>query len=454
MRRWRCCQTIVLAGALLGCGRIGFDTGDAAVGGGPDGSAPSNVVGEPDPGFGDGGVRTYDYIDDDGTSKDDRATAVAIDSQGRIIASASGTYAYYVNGDQLDMAAITIRLTPDGAFDGTYQSGAQSTPGVTIERTGRYSHGTDLVLDASDDPVMLGYREWGGTDDPTLFRYLAAGGQPDPSFGADGQVAITMSGEVQGTALAVDPTDGNYVVVGGTSGTAMIIAKVRRDTGAPIATFAADGTLVYDGPGSDSAADVVVDGSGRSFVVGTTMGATSDLTVWCYLPDGTLDAGFAGGIVRYDGGDADTGEAIALAPDGGLIVVGATTVAGQRYPVTLRLDAATGLRDPAFGDAGRVIAAEPGAAYGMVIDTNGAIFVTGTIDTGAATGAMAVWQLTPLGTPSADFGTGGTFTTELGAGGGRGVGWDLTLDRSGRLVVAGESLAPSGFYDAAIWRIE
>ena len=75
----------------------------------------------------------------------------------------------------------------------------------------------------------------------------------------------------------------------------------------------------------------------------------------------------------------------------------------------------------------------------------------------AADSPMTVWKLTPNGTLDASFnnaGSPGMFTTLAGAGGTQNVGWDLVLDRAGRIVVAGESRNTAGYFDAAIWRVQ
>jgi len=455
-------------GLLAGCGRLGFDAlvaGDDVLA--PDAPPGTPVVGVLDPTFNAGVVVTYNYVDNDATAKDDRATAVAIDSAGRIVVSASGTYNYYASDDQLDMAAISIRLTPGGAFDPTYQDGPLSSPGVTVNTGGPWAHGTGLLVDASDRVIVCGYREWGGTDDPTFLRYLPVAGQPDPAWGTAGVSSVSIAGEAECFACTRDPTDGDYVVAGGTSTGAMLVAKIHAADGSVDPTFAGTGSLIYDVPGTDHAAAVLVDSAGLIYAVGTTGGPADDVAVWRYQPGGTLDPAFStDGIFHLDAGDVDIASGAALDAAENLVVVGYRNIPGgaslDHDAVVMRIDRVTGELDPTFGTGGVTVLGAHNVveeAHGVTIDPTGAIWVTGSapIVTTSQVG-MAIWKLTSAGALDPTFGgtglstTPGLFLTTVGPAR-NDTGWAITRDAAGRLVVAGETLPNGGFSDAAIWRI-
>ena len=159
---------------IAACGRLGFD---AVSNQAPPDAVGGTAVGVLDPTFEGSGVFVYNYVDDDGMSLDDQALGVAIDSKERIVAVVSGNYGFSVTGDQLDMATISLRLSPDGTLDPTYQSGLLSIPGTTVDLSGPWSHGIDLSIGTNDAVTLCGYREWSGTDDPTLYRLAAKASQ-------------------------------------------------------------------------------------------------------------------------------------------------------------------------------------------------------------------------------------------------------------------------------------
>jgi len=442
---------------IAACGRLGFD---AVSNQAPPDAVAGTAIGVLDPTFEGSGVFLYNYVDDDGMSLDDQALGVAIDSKDRIVAVISGNYGFTVAGDQLDMATISLRLSADGQPDPTYQSGLLSIPGTTVDLSGSYSHGLDISIGADDAVTLCGFREWSGTDDPTLYRYLAASGERDPSLANTGIVNLSFAGETRCQGFARDPATGGYVVVGESGASLMFVAKARQ-SGAFDTTFGTNGSVIYDVAGSDVALDVVVDSGGRIYAVGSTTPSTSDLTVWRFLPNGTLDTSFSNdGIFTYDAGNNDGARAAALDPDEDLVVVGTATIAGSTVATALRISKATGELDPAFGTGGVFAHPTISAANGVIIDGAGSIYIAGTSELSGAVVAvdspMTIWKLTPNGALDASFGSPGSpgvFTTLAGAGGTQNVGWDLVLDRAGRIVVAGESKNTAGYFDAAIWRI-
>ena len=443
---------LLATGLAVGCGRIGFDpeTGD----GGDPSDGPEGV---PDPGFSGDGVITYNYVRADGQSRDDYGTGIAVDSAGRIVVAISGSVDYFGSGDQIQMAAITLRLNPDGAFDTTYQNGATSVPGTTADTSGWWSHGMEVVVDPSDAVTLCGYREWSATDDPTAYRYLAVAGQSDPAFGTGGVAHVDLAGEVDATACARDPVTGGYVLAGGDNGAASLFAARLTAGGVVDPGFAVTGVVTYDGPGLDRAYGVVVDAGGRVYAIGAIGSGGGDVGVWRYLADGTLDASFAGGgVFRYDSGGPDTAFGGALDARGDLIVVG-TAVADA---IVLKISAA-GALDPGFGDAGVFryhsdLASS--TAWSVAIAATGTIYVTGGVPSPAGYVQMAVWALAPSGQLDPAFAasaaTPGLYLTGTGPDGGNRIGEAIAIDAQHRLLIAGESQAGAGAdFDVTVWRL-
>jgi len=454
---------------MAGCGLVGYGPGSSSEqDGGPpagaDAAPEATAIGVMDPDFGTSGTVTFDYVDDDATSKDDRATAVAIDSQGRIVVAVSGTYVFYASDDQVDMAAISMRLLADGSFDSSYQYGALSSPGTTVNTDSVWSHANDLLIAGSDDVVLCGFREWGGTDDPTIYRYSGTDGQPSPTFGTGGVTNIVAAGEVQGTGCTVDPSDGNAVVVGSRGSAAMLVGKIYTTTGASFTPFGG-GTVVYDNAGNEHGEDVVVDALGRIYVIGTddSAGTQRDIVVWRFLNDASLDSSFGtGGIFRFDSsGNDDVAVAGALASDGDLLVTGSSLGLDDDMLV-LKISAQTGQLVTSFADSG-VFRFDSGVGRALdqgnaILPAGNAIWVTGRSSTADST-PMALWKLTADGALDTTFGgmdrstIAGLFLAPSPTNGADERGWDLAVTGDGALIVVGEAMTASGFTDAAIWKV-
>jgi uncharacterized delta-60 repeat protein len=440
---WR----LIVCIACMACGRINFDP----IGGDDDdGGAP--VRGILDPTWGTDGVVTYDYVRADSTTQDDFATGIAIDSAGRIVVAGDGAYTYRVPGDQMQMAALTLRLLPDGTFDASYQNGATSVPGVTADTSGFWSRGQGVIVDASDAIVLCGYREWGGTDDPTAYRYLAVGGQSDPTFGMQGITHVATPGEDDTEACARDPKTGDYVLVGGNNGAQTMFTLALSPSGAPDPAFAGGNLVTYDGPGFDRAFGAAVDSSGAIYLAGVTNGAS--MSAWRFLGTGTLDPSFGSGGRVDTVGNAATGYGLAIR-SGGLVVIG--TYNSPHDVIAVALDP-SGASNSAFGSAG-VFTYDSGQgmsideAHGIAIDGDGSIYLAGSVGAATVATAMAVWKLTPNGTLDPAFGTGGVLVT-AGPQGLAAKAAAIALDKQHRPVVAGTVLNSAGNWDIAIWRLQ
>lgn len=141
---------------------------------------------------------------------------------------------------------------------------------------------------------------------------------------------------------------------------------------------------------------------------------------------GDLDPNFGrSGVVRL--GEFDKGLAVAVAPDGG-VVVGGSSPAGVRL---IRMDASGDL-DPAFGEGGAQLLA-PGSLSelgDLEVVSDGRIVIAG-----ASGDHLAVMRLSATGVPDATFGVAGTVEDQ-----GLGPANDVDVPVDGRLVVVARPL--------------
>lgn len=163
-------------------------------------------------------------------------------------------------------------------------------------------------------------------------------GSLDLSFGLVGYVtednAAGGNGNDYGKAMAVDSS--GRILVAGYSQSAidfedMVIWRYDSD-GSLDTTFDGDGIMVHDAAAGASFNDeglaIAVDSSGRILVSGSSSnGSNTDMVIWRYNSDGSLDATFGGdGIVVHNGaagGDGtDIGWAIVTDSSGRILVTG------------------------------------------------------------------------------------------------------------------------------------
>lgn len=221
-------------------------------------------------------------------------------------------------------------------------------------------------------------------------------------------------------------------------------------------SFAAGTPLTFDlGPGHDTAHDLVVQPDGKILVVGTADEtgegpSDSDMAVLRLLPDGRLDPTFGvGGQVRIDDGGREKAQAVALQPDGRILVAGAVEAWNQDqvlpHMALSRLEA-DGRRDLTFA-GGMVVLHGPsrwGEARDIALQPDGRILVAGTgalkEDPTRRSGDFMVGRAMPDGTLDSSFGESGIVLTDVAGG------WDVTDDANavllqpdGRIILAGRT---------------
>jgi uncharacterized delta-60 repeat protein len=182
---------------------------------------------------------------------------------------------------------------------------------------------------------------------------------------------------------------------------------------------------------------------GKILVAGfatSTAGIDSDFAVARYNPDGGLDQGFGtGGIVTTDlGTQSDDARAIAIQPDGKIVLAGS---AGE--DIGMARYTADGSPDPTFGNAGQTITdlGFEDVAAGVALTSAGGIVVAGyTIGTRRNNDFLLV-RYRPDGDLDTAFGTLGLVKTDLGSG--DDFAEDLTIDAARRIIVVGRATSPT-----------
>jgi len=270
-------------------------------------------------GGGDGKV-TVDF------GYDDRANAIAVDRQQRII------LAGFDDGGSADMAVA--RFTPNGDLDVNFNDvpapflwTGDGKLSFNIGYTER-AFGIALEPNGVDQEIYLAghTRATAAGSDSFVLARVRPNGTLDGSFGGGDGIQITdMGGSAQAYGAAIG-ADGK-VVVAGTAGGNFAVARYLSELDP---AFGFDGKQTTNFGDTDTARAVAVQGDGKIVVAGDWDGGSADFAVARYLPNGNLDPSFSGdgrqnltfGAGTFGGVERAT--AVAIQADGKIVVAGYT----------------------------------------------------------------------------------------------------------------------------------
>jgi uncharacterized delta-60 repeat protein len=394
-------------------------------------AAPAALAapGDLDPSFGSGGKKTLDFGGDEG------ALALRLQPDGKLVLS--GYYGALFAG---------FRLTDNGSADPAFSGDGLATLGFG----GIIARARALALQGDGKIVLAGQTlPAGGGDDIALGRLNADGTADGSFFDATGRRTLNLFGADGAAAVLVQP-NGSIVVAGhGGSNTNMIQARFTSDGGIDGSYGGGFGNTGQDFfGGSDVGFGATLLPDGRIVTVGSTSNQSNAL-ISRVNPDGTPDKTLEGdGVHDEDIGGADVAEAVALQPDGKMVLTGTGGPGADLF--VLRLSAGEGLADPSFGQSGDVTFDFGGADYGraIAIQANGKIVVAGS----TGRGDMVVVRLQPNGALDTTFGTGGKRTIDFG---GTDTAYGVGLQADGKIAVAGVTYRPGATgEDLAIARLD
>ena len=403
--------------------------------------------GDLDTTFGTGGRVVTDF----GGSEE--TPALALQPDGRIVVAGSSFLFFGFN-------FALARYNPDGTLDLSFGQG-----GRVLTSFGRSERARSLALQPDGRIVVAGSSGF----DFALARYNPDGSL-DSSFGVGGKVTTDFSGtgrfEEEAHAVALQP-DGKIVVAGtadevGPGDFDFALARYNLD-GSLDSSFGVAGLVLTDlnGNGSfDEASALVLQPDGKIVVAGSVeaprgpgLGFGVDFALARYNPDGSLDSSFGvAGVVLTDlngNGSFDRAHAVALQPDGKIVVAGSSSDGGfalARYHPD-------GSLDSSFGTEGVVLTDVGGEARALVLQADGKIVVAGS-GAGSSNADFALARYNANGSLDDTFGVAGLVLTDLSGNGTDQAASALVLQPDGKIVVVGTSSFPDGPSDFALARYE
>ncbi len=270
-------------------------------------------------------------------------------------------------------------------------------------------------------------------------------GALDPSFGIGGKVTTQFAGRGGALADAVTVQPDGKIVVAGRAGIPRKsdFALTRYNTDGTLdRTFGIRGKVRTDlGGRGDRVAALALQTDGKIVATGTNIHHANFATAR-YNANGTLDETFgAGGKVSTNFGRFDVANALAIQPDGKIVVAGYAAVDNTDVGFALVRYDPNGTLDSSFGASGRVFTVFPDGGSeveAVSILPDGKIIAAGFSSTPSDFGgAFALARYTADGTLDPSFGVGGIVTTTFA--GQDTFGYALAVQPDGKVVVSGRA---------------
>ncbi|MEO7437790.1 MAG: delta-60 repeat domain-containing protein [Candidatus Binatia bacterium] len=364
-------------------------------------SVALGAAGDPDIGFGTGGVVTT-HVGDVSEAYD-----MIRQSDGKLVIGG-----YVEEGTPPTTQFLLVRYESDGTLDAGFGTGG-------IVRTdaipGQSTRMKALQQQADGKLLAVGFGQlanyWDGAGDVVLARYLSDGSL-DPDFGTGGIVVTDVLGYPdQGSKVAIQP-DGR-LVVGGFSQTGAsvatqdaVIARYEAD-GTPDTTFGTAGAVALDFGGIDRARAVTLQTDGSIVIVGTALLDTispysgpSQGILARVDADGAPDPTFgSGGTVLFTLGLRNGLTEMVQLPDGDLFATGSTSDGTSAHAILVRFDA--------DGTLDQVVDPSPGLYFALGLAPSGAVLGAGPGFLWGHWNSMGVSRLDADGVLDATFGNGG-----------------------------------------------
>jgi len=385
----------------------------------------------------------------------DAAVAVAIQSDGKIVAAGINNYTAHS-----DFALV--RYNTDGSLDTSFD-GNTSMPGypgngkVTTSLTGGEDQVHSVAIQSNGKIVAGGYTYHNGSTNFALARYNT-NGSLDTSFDTDGIVTTTPmvnGGNINSISIQGD----GKIVVGGASndGVQSYFALARYNTNGSLDTsFDTDGIVTTAiRTMDDYVYSVAIQSDGKIIAAGDTSDTNNHhFAVARYNVNGSLDATFDhdGKVMTEVENRNDWGSSVAYESDGKIVAAGYSfNEIISNYDFAVARYNADGTLDTSFDNDGKVTTEiGSGDDYGqsVAIQSDGKIVVAGYSNNGS-NHDFALARYNTDGSVDYGFGGSGKVTTDFS--GNHDYGYGVAIQSDGKIVAAGYILNGS-YYDFALAR--
>jgi uncharacterized delta-60 repeat protein len=293
-----------------------------------------NTDGSLDSGFAGGGVFRFDF----GAYSDDKGYGIVLQPDGKIVVAGQAYLGVVNNG--ADTAFAVLRLNPNGSLDSSFGTNGV----VTTNFFSSLDYATEVALQPDGKIIASGIVTQGGVNDGRTYDFALVrynpNGSLDAAFGNGGIVFTDFNGLGDLAQSSVLQPDGKIVLAGWVHTT----IAAQYDFG--LARYNTDGSLdtTFDGDGkvvttfgtdlNELARAIALAPDGKLVVSGDfynpppIVGQSGhwDVAAARYNPNGSLDTSFDGdGRFVYDSNVSDRSEGsddVRVQPDGKILIVG------------------------------------------------------------------------------------------------------------------------------------
>lgn len=373
----------------------------------------------------------------------DFANAVVIQPDGKIVAagqSGTGSVVY------LSLVRYNVNGSLDTSFDGDGK--------LTTEIADFGNVANSAILQPDGKIFVSGFVRYGESvsnynSDTAMVRYNADGSL-DTTFDGDGKSVFDLAIPEAGAYNTAIQPDGKILAVGyGLINRRNYFAVARfNPDGSVDASFDNDGSTLTDiGTGTNTAEAVAVQPDGKIVVAGWSNenggGTTNyDFSVVRYNADGSLDSSFDGdGKVKTNilNANNDFVSDVAIQSDGKIIVLGQTVYpSGSEVGALVRYNA-NGSLDTTFDGDG--ILTVSGVTHAVKLQPDGKIVCAGN-SLGGVKNGLAVLRLHPNGSFDTSFD--GDGIASLPVFNINDIAYELVVQPDGKIAASGRAFSPNG----------
>ncbi|WP_345327120.1 Calx-beta domain-containing protein [Novipirellula rosea] len=378
-----------------------------------------------------------------GTIADDDRAAVTIQD----VTAVEGVgllYTVMLDNAVQDPFDVHVTFVDETATGGTDYDNAP----VTLNFVGNLGETHQFTVATNNDLILEGNETFKVQLDATSSNGLLLPGDLDTRFGNQGVVVTDISGGSDRTYAVKIQDDGKIISAGNhytDSSSGYDFSLIRRNPDGTLdPSFGTSGVVTLDFNGANNEAQAVaLQPDGKILVAGlATVNGQRDFAVARLLPDGTVDTSFGtnGVAITDTGAVVETARDVVIQSDGRIVVTGYTFAIGASDMVVMRYEA-DGTLDTTFGSGGIAITDLGGdeLAFGSVIDADGKITIAGYTVPSLATGGnnnFALVRYLANGTLDTSFDSDGIVTTDFGASR-RDSAFAIALQNNGKVVAAG-----------------
>jgi uncharacterized delta-60 repeat protein len=289
-----------------------------------------NPDGSPDQSFGDGGRVIVGMTDDEWDYS--MPHGLALQGDGKLVAAGTS-----YDQDAGHNVFAVARFNPDGTFDEEFGDGGRVLAPISTAEDASNEEAHALALAPDGKIVLAGFVGLYPADFAAV--RLLPDGTPDESFGEGGAVVTDLGGDDKAAAVAVQ-LDGKVVLAGRGANEDDDWAMLRYTSDGVLDETFGDGGIVSTDltSGEDYATGIVVQEDGGIVLggvgqIGSVLCTSSDnfltscdrfaFALARYTSSGELDERFGdGGQAVYELDEDSGGYALALQPDGQLVMAG------------------------------------------------------------------------------------------------------------------------------------